>query len=130
MAKVFGGVSRNGFYYWINNRHKVTQRSEHRKQLDSKVQEICADKKERDGARRIQKELEEHGNKHDVETIAASMKHQGLDAKGARKFKCTTDSKHRLPIASNLLDQNYNVSTKSKMGWISPRSRRAKAGCI
>lgn len=119
MAKVFG-VSRNGFYYWINNRHKVTQRSEHRKQLDSKVQEIFADKKERDGARRIQKELGENGNKHDVKTIAASMKRQGLVAKGARKFKCTTDSKHRLPVASNLLDQNYNVSTKSKMGWISP----------
>ncbi len=62
MAKVLG-VSRSGFYYWIDNRHKVTQRNEHRKQLDSKVREAFDDKKERDGARRIQKELEANGNK-------------------------------------------------------------------
>ncbi len=56
MAKVFG-VSRGGFYYWIDNRHKVTQRNEYRKQLDSKVREAFDDNKERDGARRIQKNL-------------------------------------------------------------------------
>ncbi len=39
MAKVFG-VSRSGFYYWVDNRHKVTQRNENRKQLDSKVREV------------------------------------------------------------------------------------------
>ncbi len=53
MAKVFG-VSRSGFYYWIDNRHKVTQRNEHRKQLDSKVREVF---EEHDGARCIQKNL-------------------------------------------------------------------------
>ncbi len=94
MAKVFR-VSRSGFYYWIDNRNKVTQRNEQRKQLDSKVREVFDDKKERDGARRIQKELEENGDKHDVKTIAASMKRQGLVAKAVRKFKYTTDSKHR-----------------------------------
>ncbi len=109
MATVFG-VSRSGFYYWINNRHKVTQCNEHRKQLDGKVREVFADKKERDGARRIQKELEKNGNKHDVRTVAASMKRQGLVAKAARKFKCTTDSKHRLPVAPNLLEQNFNAT--------------------
>lgn len=56
MAKVFG-VSRSGFYYWIESRHKVTQRDERRKLLDSKVREVFEDKKERDGARRIQKSL-------------------------------------------------------------------------
>ncbi|CAK2120585.1 hypothetical protein VCRA2123O286_460003 [Vibrio crassostreae] len=56
MAKVFW-VSRSGFYYWIESRHKVTQRDERRKLLDSKVREVFEDKKERDGARRIQKSL-------------------------------------------------------------------------
>ncbi|MFA1572067.1 IS3 family transposase, partial [Vibrio tasmaniensis 1F-187] len=113
MAKVFG-VSRSGFYYWIDNRHKVTQRNEHRKQLDNKVREVFDDKKERDGARRIQKELEANGNKHDVKTIAASMKRQSLVAKAARKFKCTTDSKHRLPVAPNLLEQDFNATAPNQ----------------
>ncbi|MFA0079383.1 IS3 family transposase, partial [Vibrio artabrorum] len=106
--------SRSGFYYWIDNRNKVTQRNEHRKQLDIKVREVFDDKKERDGARRIQKELEENGNKHDVKTIAASMKRQGLVAKAARKFKSTTDSKHRLPVAPNLLDQDFNATAPNQ----------------
>ncbi|CAK3056162.1 hypothetical protein VCRA2126O85_60175 [Vibrio crassostreae] len=80
MAKVFG-VSRSGFYYWIDNHHKVTQRKEHREKLDCKVREVFDDKKERDGARRIQKELEENGKKHDLKTIVASMKRQSLVAK-------------------------------------------------
>ena len=113
MAKVFG-VSRSGFYYWINHRHKVTQRNEHRKQLDSKVREVFANKKERDGARRIQKELEENGNKHDVKTIAASMKRQSLVAKAASKFTCTTDSKHKFPVAPNLLGQDFNATAPNQ----------------
>lgn len=64
----------------------------------------------RSGARRIQKELEANGNKHDVKTIAASMKRQSLVAKAARKFKCTTDSKHRLPVAPNLFEQDFNAT--------------------
>ncbi len=113
MAKVFG-VSRSGVYYWINHRHKVTQRNEYRKQLDSKVREVFADKKERDGARRIQKELEENGNKHDVKTNAASMKRQSLVVKAARKFKCTTDSKHKLSIAPILLEQDFNATAPNQ----------------
>jgi transposase InsO family protein len=67
-------------------------------------------------ARRIQKELEGNGNKHDVKTIAASMKRQSLVAKAARKFKCTTDSKHKLPVAPSLLEQNYNATAPNLNG--------------
>nr|ABA55952.1 IS3 transposase [Vibrio sp. DAT722] len=37
------------------------------------------------------------------------MKRQSLVAKAARKFKCTTDSKHKLPVAPNLLEQDFNA---------------------
>ena len=37
------------------------------------------------------------------------MKRQSLVAKAARKFKCTTDSKHRLPVAPNLPEQDFNA---------------------
>ena len=59
--------------------------------------------KQRDGTRRIQVELEEQGNQYDIKTIGRSMKRQNLVAKAARKFKVTTDSNHRLPVAPNLL---------------------------
>ena len=42
------------------------------------------------------------------------MKRQGLVAKAARKFKCMTDSKHRLPVAPNLLAQDFNATAPNQ----------------
>ena len=35
------------------------------------------------------------------------MQHHGIKARGKRKFVVTTDSKHNLPIAPNLLDRDF-----------------------
>lgn len=113
MAKVFR-VSRSGFYYWVENRHKAIQREAARQKLDTKVKEAFDVSKERDGSRRIQKELAESGDNHNVKTIAASMKRQDLVAKAARKFKCTTDSKHKMPVAPNLLAQDFNATAPNQ----------------
>ncbi|WP_264876891.1 IS3 family transposase [Vibrio agarivorans] len=113
MAKVFG-VSRSGFYYWIKHRHKAIQREAIRQKLDTRVKEAFDNSKGRDGSRRIQKELSESGNSHNVKTIAASMKRQDLTPKAARKFKCTTDSKHQMPVAPNLLAQNFNAAAPNE----------------
>ncbi|MFS1436081.1 IS3 family transposase [Vibrio lentus] len=113
MAKVFR-VSRSGFYYWVENRHKAIQRETERQKLDTKVKEAFDVSKERDGSRRIQKELAESGDNHNVKTIAASMRRQDLVAKAARKFKCTTDSKHKMPVAPNLLAQDFNATAPNQ----------------
>lgn len=102
MVKV-SRVSRSGFYYWIKHRHKAIQREATRQEFDAKVKDAFDNSKGRDGSRRIQKELAESGDSHNVKTIAASMKLQDLTPKATRKFKCTTDSKHKLPVAPNLL---------------------------
>lgn len=90
MSKVLD-VSRSGFYHWLKHRHKVTSRELARHDLDSKVKQAFVEGKERDGARRIQKALGEDKSPHNIKTISQSMKRQGLVAKAARKFKCTTD---------------------------------------
>ncbi len=81
---------------------------------DTKVKEAFDVSKERDGSRRIQKELAESGDNYNVKTIAASMKRQDLVAKAARKFKCTTDSKHKMPVAPNLLAQDCNETAPNQ----------------
>ena len=48
---------------------------------DGKVKEAFDNSKGRDGARRIQAELADNGDHHDVKTIASSMKRQSLVAK-------------------------------------------------
>jgi len=37
------------------------------------------------------------------------MKHLGLRAKARKKFKVTTDSKHNLPVAPNLLNRDFTA---------------------
>ena len=76
MTKVFR-VSRSGFYYWVENRHKAIQREAARQKLDTKVKEAFDVSKERDGSRRIQKELAESGENHNLirlQSMQQSMK--------------------------------------------------------
>lgn len=42
------------------------------------------------------------------------MKRQSLVVKAARKFKCTTGSKHRPPVAPNLPDQDFNATAPNQ----------------
>jgi len=42
----------------------------------------------------------------------------GVSARQSRKFKATTDSKHNLPVAPNLLDRQFNVVEPNRV-WVS-----------
>lgn len=45
------------------------------------------------------------------------MKRQQLRAKAAKKFKATTNSKHNLPVAPNLLQQDFNATAPNQK-WV------------
>ena len=46
------------------------------------------------------------------------MRENGWRAKAARKYKATTNSNHRLPVAPNLLQQNFLASRPNEK-WVS-----------
>ena len=43
------------------------------------------------------------------------MKEHGIKARGKRKFVVTTDSKHNLPIAPNLLKRNFTAEAPNQL---------------
>lgn len=45
------------------------------------------------------------------------MKKHGIRAKTKKKFKATTNSKHNLPVAPNLLNRNF-TATKPNQAWV------------
>lgn len=45
------------------------------------------------------------------------MKRQNLRAKAAKKFKATTNSKHNLPVAPNLLQQDFSATAPNQK-WV------------
>jgi putative transposase len=56
---------------------------------------------------RIWRELRANGVRVWKERVRRLMKEHGIKARGKRKFVVTTDSKHSLPIAPNLLNRNF-----------------------
>jgi putative transposase len=70
------------------------------------------------GSERLQKDLAEYGVKVGSSRIRRIRKKLGIHCKQAKKFKVTTDSKHTLPVAENLLEQNFEVSLPNRV-WVS-----------
>ena len=56
---------------------------------------------------RIWKELQARGQRVGKDRVQKLMQLHGIRAKGRRRFKVTTDSRHDLPIAPNLLDRQF-----------------------
>jgi transposase InsO family protein len=64
---------------------------------------------------RTWKELLARGIRVGKERVQKLMQQHGIRAKGKRRFKVTTDSKHDLPIAANLLKREFTVAEPDKV---------------
>ena len=73
------------------------------------IRKVFDDHRGRYGAPRIYRVMcELHGYTGSLNRIQTLMRAMGLRAKAAKKFKVTTDSAHALPIAPNLLGQDFS----------------------
>ncbi len=70
------------------------------------------------GSPRMQRELMAQGHRVSENTVARLMSQSGLRATTARKFRHTTDSNHRLPVAQNVLDRQFEASGPNEK-WVS-----------
>jgi len=59
------------------------------------------------GAKRIQGELIEQGFKVSLNRIRRLRRLHGIRCTHKRKYRVTTDSKHNLPVAQNILDRQF-----------------------
>lgn len=114
MCRVLG-VARSGFYAWCSR--EPSTRHQQRAELDQRVAQAYNARKGRSGAPRLCHDLWEAGLRCNRKTVAASMQRQGLRAKAAKKFKATTNSRHSLPVAENLLKQDFTASAPNQK-WV------------
>lgn len=117
MSRVLG-VSRSGFYRWRQLGEQPTRRQQQRLALDKLVADAFVARKKRAGSPSLVLDLHDRGYAYDRKTVAASMKRQNLRAKAARKYKATTNSKHNLPVAPNVLQQNFSAEAPNQK-WVS-----------
>jgi len=109
-------VSKSGYYKWLNRKPSRHAREEGRLEVEIKA----AHKRTREtyGPERLQQELRDRGVRVGICRIRRIRKKLGIRCKQNRKFKATTDSRHGLPVAENLLNQEFEA-TRPKEVWLS-----------
>jgi putative transposase len=96
MCKLFK-VSRSGFYAWLNS--SPSNRSVENKHITDQIVKAHHNSKKIYGSPRI----------------AIELNNQGILKK---KFKVTTDSRHKYPIVENKLDRQFKAE-KPGTAWVS-----------
>lgn len=69
------------------------------------------------GSRRLVTELQRRGHALGRTRVRRLMQRHGLQACWKRKFVHTTDSRHDLPVADNLLNRRFNPSAPNRV-WV------------
>jgi transposase InsO family protein len=110
-------VSRSGYYGWCQRQALPSTRQRRTEKLDEAVKDAFEAGKGRSGSPRLTLDLADAGTPYDRKTVANSLRRQGLRAKAAKKFKVTTHSKHNLPVAPNLLNQDFTAAAPNQK-WV------------
>ena len=103
--------------YYTGRDRPASARQQRRQALVADIQTIHHEVKERYGSPRMHAELQARGQSCCVNTVAKLMRQQGIAAKTTRKFRCTTDSHHDLPVADNLLDRQFEPVAANQV-WV------------
>jgi putative transposase len=99
-------VSASGYYAWAARPDSPTE--QRRQELVGAIEEVHAGVRQRYGSPRMTAELKARGYECSENTVAKLMNAHGIKARAPRRFVRTTDSNHRLPVAANLLDRDFD----------------------
>jgi transposase InsO family protein len=107
-------VSRSGYYDWVGR--SPSARAKGRLRFDLEVKAVFDASKGKYGRERIREALaSERKILANPKRIVASMRRQRLRAKIKRRYRVTTNSKHRFPVAPNLLNRQFTVDAPNRV---------------
>jgi putative transposase len=108
-------VSRSGYYAWKRRPEPV------KKAQDAQLAAEIAGTHKRSrgiyGSPRVHRDLKARGIRVGKKRIERLMRESGLRGRRKRRFCCTTDSKHALPIAPNVLDRRFHADAPNRV-WV------------
>ena len=110
------GVSPGGYHQHFTRRAQRTERT--RLSDDAllvHIKAIHAESKSSYGWPRVWKELLSRGIRVGKDRVRKLMQQHGIKARAKRRFKATTDSRHNLPVAPNLLERQFDVANPDQV---------------
>jgi putative transposase len=99
-------VSRSGYYAWRERPRSARARED--VQLGARVLDLHLSSKRRYGSPRVHKALAAEGVHVGRKRVVRLMQAHGLVAREKRRFVATTNSKHELPVAKNVLKRRFD----------------------
>lgn len=102
------GVSYSGYYSY--RRLGVGKRIQRKEEAKQKISETYFQSKQRYGSPRIAMELKKTGYAISQTTVSKRMNEMGIRSRIGKKYKVTTDSNHKEPIADNILNRDFYAS--------------------
>lgn len=105
MCKLFL-VSHSGYYRWKTR--PPSFRSRRNSDLLEKIKAIHSQSRQTYGSPRIHARLQRDGEQLSRKHVAGLMRENGIVIKLRKRFKATTNSKHKHPVAQNILDRVFD----------------------
>lgn len=100
-------VSKSGYYAW--RRRRVAPRTMDNRRLLEMIRRVFTTSRQTYGSPSIQRALLKQGESCSRKRVARLMREDGLRVHPRRKYKVTTDSKHVLAVADNLLSRRFTA---------------------
>lgn len=113
-------VSRSGYHAWTKRlQSPPSQRDLANQQLTEQIRQVHQSSRSTYGSPRVHIQLQRQGTCCSRKRVERLMKKEGLVARKRRCFTATTDSKHHLPVAQNLLGRQFAASeiVRSNQVW-------------
>ncbi|WP_321873401.1 IS3 family transposase [Burkholderia ubonensis] len=107
-------VSVNGYRAWkrggMPGRTRLTDT-----QLLTMIRMVHAETKGAYGSPRMTEEIRDRGHPASKERVERLMRENGIRARHKRRYRVTTDSKHKLPVAPNLLNREFTPAEPNQV---------------
>lgn len=109
------GVSRSGYYAWSSRPASRRERDDER--LQTKIRAIHERSRGNYGSPRVHAELRAQGERTSRKRVARLMRENGICGLQKRRFRRTTHSQHKHPLADNLLAQRFEAAAPNRV-WV------------
>lgn len=109
------GISQSAYYAWRNGATSKRQREDER--LQTLIFATHQEHRQVYGSPRMTAELKDQGEKVGRRRVARLMRENRISGLQKRRWRRTTDSRHKLPVAKNLLDRNFQTAAPNKV-WV------------
>ena len=117
MAAIFK-IRRSSYYKWLKSSKRRTEKQTKEVELVNEIKAIQDKSRYSYGTPRVTKELKKKNLDTNHKKVARLLRENGLNHRMKKKFKITTDSKHKYQTAPNILNRDFEAFAPNQK-WVS-----------